>query len=69
MWDALHEVSAARGQTIHQYCSEIQAQRRESSLTAAIRMALLDHYRQGASDKTGHNGRGEPPHGSSGNGG
>ena len=46
MWDALHEVAEAKGLTIHQYCSEVQAQRRESSLTAAIRMALLEHYRQ-----------------------
>lgn len=46
MWDALHEVARARGQTIHQFCSEVDANRQESSLTAAIRMALLEHYRQ-----------------------
>lgn len=68
MWDALHEVAESKGQTIHQYCSEVQAQRRESSLTAAIRMALLEHYRQanqcnGPAGTRGNGGTANrPPH-------
>jgi predicted DNA-binding ribbon-helix-helix protein len=58
MWDALHEVARARGQTIHQFCSEVDAARRESSLTAAIRMALLEHYRQATQPAPGSSGAG-----------
>jgi predicted DNA-binding ribbon-helix-helix protein len=68
MWDALHEVARARGQTIHQFCSEVDANRQESSLTAAIRMALLEHYRQatqpdpeGSGGAEGPNGTGQNP--------
>lgn len=68
MWDALHDVARARGQTIHQFCSEVDANRQESSLTASIRMALLEHYRQanqpgtgGPGGSEGSNGPGQNP--------
>jgi len=46
MWEALHEVCAREGISIHQFCTEVDKQRRESSLTAAIRVALLAYYRR-----------------------
>lgn len=48
MWQALEEVARARNQTIHELCSEVDARRGDSSLTAAIRCALLAHYRDAA---------------------
>ena len=46
MWEALHEVCAREGVSIHQFCTEVDRKRRESSLTAAIRVALLAYYRR-----------------------
>lgn len=45
MWQALDEVCKARRQTLHDFCSEVAKGRQESSLTAAIRVAILQHYR------------------------
>jgi predicted DNA-binding ribbon-helix-helix protein len=68
MWRALEEICAREGKTIHEFVTDVDARRSESSLTAAIRVALLLYYRQLAtgSDKfadgprlTGR-GRGRP---------
>lgn len=48
MWQALEEVARERGLSIHALCSEVDARRGASSLTAAIRCALLTHYREAA---------------------
>src|SRR5262245_49453266 len=45
MWEALSEVAGQRGLTIHELCTAVDRQRRQSSLTAAIRVFLLDHFR------------------------
>jgi predicted DNA-binding ribbon-helix-helix protein len=45
MWQALEEVAATSGLTIHQLCTMIDERRRESSLTAAVRVFLLLYYR------------------------
>ena len=48
MWQALDEVAAWTGVTIHQICTLVDQRRRESSLTAAIRVFLLTYYRAAA---------------------
>ncbi len=45
MWHALEEVAADSGLTIHELCTMIDLRRRESSLTAAVRVFLLCYYR------------------------
>ena len=45
MWQALEEVAATSGLTIHQLCTMIEERRQESSLTAAVRVFLLCYYR------------------------
>jgi predicted DNA-binding ribbon-helix-helix protein len=45
MWQALEEVAAEGGLTIHELCTMIEARRRESSLTAAVRVFLVCYYR------------------------
>jgi predicted DNA-binding ribbon-helix-helix protein len=48
MWQALDEVAALTGVTIHRICTLVDQRRRESSLTAAIRVFLLTYYRAAA---------------------
>jgi predicted DNA-binding ribbon-helix-helix protein len=48
MWQALDEVVRQSGLSIHELCTLIDAGRRESSLTAAVRVFLLGYYRLAA---------------------
>lgn len=48
MWSALEEICACSGVTLHQFCTEVDQHRRQSSLTAAVRVAILAFYRQAA---------------------
>jgi len=48
MWQALEEVAGNSGLTIHEVCTLIDERRRESSLTAAVRVFLLSYYRDAA---------------------
>ncbi len=45
MWRALEEVARNSGLTVHEVCTLIDQRRRESSLTAAVRVFLLSYYR------------------------
>lgn len=45
MWAALRDIAARRGATIDQLASEIDATRTASSLTAAIRIFIVEFYR------------------------
>ncbi|HXV24228.1 MAG TPA: ribbon-helix-helix domain-containing protein [Alphaproteobacteria bacterium] len=45
MWQALEEVAGDGGLTIHELCTMIDSRRRESTLTAAVRVFLLCYYR------------------------
>ena len=45
MWQALEEVAGDSGLTIHELCTKIDGVRRESSLTAAVRVFLLRYYK------------------------
>lgn len=65
MWDALYEIAQREGISIHELCSQIQARRQESTLTAAIRVHILLYFREAASEQghqlAGHGGQREAP--------
>jgi predicted DNA-binding ribbon-helix-helix protein len=48
MWEALRDISTRRKVTIHDLVTEIDRQRTASSLTAAIRVYIVDFYRAAA---------------------
>jgi predicted DNA-binding ribbon-helix-helix protein len=50
MWEALEEVCRRRGLTLHEFCTEVDTRRSASSLTAAIRVAILAFFREGGRD-------------------
>ena len=53
MWDALRAIARREGRSLHEICTMINDQRRESSLTAAIRVFTMAYYRAAATDE-GH---------------
>jgi predicted DNA-binding ribbon-helix-helix protein len=55
MWDALDEICRREGRTIHELCTMVDRQRRESKLTAAIRVFVMAYYRAASTD-AGHAG-------------
>jgi predicted DNA-binding ribbon-helix-helix protein len=48
MWDALREITGMRGVSLNQLITEIDRTREASSLTAAIRVYIVDFYRAAA---------------------
>ena len=48
MWDALQEIVQVRGMTLNQLVTEIAHERSASSLTAAIRVYIVDFFREAA---------------------
>lgn len=63
MWEALHQVCRRERKTLNQLVTEIDRNRAESSLTAAIRVFLLRYFSAAATDE-GHRlaGHGALPH-------
>jgi predicted DNA-binding ribbon-helix-helix protein len=63
MWDALQQICRREGKTLNELVTEIDRQRVESSLTAAIRVYLLLYFSAAATDE-GHRlaGHGTPSH-------
>jgi predicted DNA-binding ribbon-helix-helix protein len=55
MWEALHEIARWRGLALNTLITEIAQSRKASSLTAAIRVYIVDFYRSAAT------GAAEPP--------
>ena len=53
MWEALHDIRRREGKSLNELVTEIDAQRTESSLTAAIRVYLLRYFSAAATDE-GH---------------
>ena len=53
MWDALQQICSREAKTLNQLVTEIDRQRVESSLTAAIRVYLLRYFSAAATDE-GH---------------
>ena len=60
MWDALLEIQRREGRTVNEICTEVDATRRESTLTSGLRVYILEYYRK-ATTPSGHTraGRGE----------
>ncbi len=58
MWDAMAEICHREGVSLGQLCQRVDERRRESSLTAAIRVYALSYYRAAATEEghaaTGH---------------
>lgn len=50
MWQALREISSREGKSMHALVTEIERHRAQSSLTAAIRVYLLDYFRAAATE-------------------
>lgn len=48
MWEALREIARRRRLSLHALVTEIARHRRASSLTAAIRVYIVDYYRAAA---------------------
>lgn len=53
MWDALQEICSREGRSIHDVCTEIDRQRRQSGLTAGVRVFILNYFREAATEE-GH---------------
>jgi predicted DNA-binding ribbon-helix-helix protein len=48
MWEALQDIARRRQMTVHDLVTEIERRRTESSLTAAIRVYIVNFYRAAA---------------------
>lgn len=48
MWEALNDIARRRRLTIHQLVTSIDRERTASTLTAAIRVFIVDYYRSAA---------------------
>ena len=48
MWDALHDIARRLGATLHDLVTDIDRERTASTLTAAIRVYIVDFYRAAA---------------------
>lgn len=53
MWDALNEICARQGRSVHEICTEIDRQRNSSALTAGVRVYILNYFREAATEE-GH---------------
>lgn len=60
MWDALGEICRRENTTLHEVCEMVDARRRASSLTAAIRVFVMTYFRAAATED-GHAGVGHGP--------
>jgi predicted DNA-binding ribbon-helix-helix protein len=59
MWDALAEICEREGISIHELCNRVEERRRESSLTAAMRVFVVSYFRAAATE----NGHADAGHG------
>jgi predicted DNA-binding ribbon-helix-helix protein len=46
MWDALDEIAAEKGTTIHNLLAEIHRTHNQANLSSAIRVYIVDFYRR-----------------------
>ncbi|GAB4373480.1 MAG: hypothetical protein Kow00114_35480 [Kiloniellaceae bacterium] len=59
MWDALTEICAREGRSLHDICTQIGRERTQSGLTAGVRVFILNYFRRAASE-SGHAGGARP---------
>lgn len=45
LWDALEEICHREGSSVSEICSRVERRRRQSSLTAAVRVFIVGYYR------------------------
>jgi predicted DNA-binding ribbon-helix-helix protein len=57
MWDALQEAATREGLSLHDFCTAVAKRRGAYSMTAAIRVHLLDYFRDAATE-AGHKAAG-----------
>ena len=50
MWDALNEIARREGRTVHDICSEVDADRVQSTFSASLRVYILTYFRSAAKD-------------------
>jgi predicted DNA-binding ribbon-helix-helix protein len=53
MWDALNEICTREGRSVHDICTEIDRQRRQSGLTSGVRVYIVTYFREAATEE-GH---------------
>lgn len=53
MWDALREICAREQRSLHDICTQIDRERRQSGLTAGVRVFILKYFREAATEE-GH---------------
>lgn len=53
MWDALNEICAREGRSLHDICTQIDRDRTQSGLTAGVRVFVLNYFRRAATEE-GH---------------
>lgn len=51
MWDALSEICAREGRSLHDICGQIEAKRTQSGLTSAVRVFILNYFREAATEE------------------
>ena len=47
-WNGMKEISSARGMTLSELVGEIDGQRKQGNLSSAIRLFVLDNFRERA---------------------
>ncbi len=52
-WEALTEIAAREGRTIHEICSTVNRSRQGSTLTSELRTFILSYFREAATPE-GH---------------
>ncbi len=52
MWDALAEIAALEGETVHGLCAKVDEMRGELGRTAAIRVFIVSYFRARARANT-----------------
>ncbi len=50
MWDALNEIARREGRTVHAICTEVDADRVQSTFSASLRVYILTYFRSAAKD-------------------
>ena len=53
MWDALREICAREHCSLHDICTQVDRDRRQSGLTAGVRVFILNYFRAAATEE-GH---------------
>jgi predicted DNA-binding ribbon-helix-helix protein len=59
MWEALEEICLRENQSMHDLCTHVDRTRAERTLTAGIRVYILEYYRRAATE----DGHGRAGHG------